>query len=215
MSRSHEISYTCPYCGKEYEMTVYDAVNVREDGDLRDRCVSGEIFQQSCPHCHREFLVQNDLLYCDPDHRFVIWVSPSPVPAAVSQTVAAPLARQGYTLRRCATVREFAEKVQILEDGVSDVMAELAKYDSFIEFVDNKKGSPEDVTSVDYVRCENDVMKINVRTQDRGMAFLIPLSMLEEEIAASSEDFAVDPQEFAWVSSEWILSMFQKSAGRA
>lgn len=215
MSRSHETEYRCPYCGREFEMTVYDAVNVREDRDLRDRCVSGEIFQQSCPHCHREFLVQNNLLYSDPDHRFVIWVSSAPVPGAVADAVAAPLVKKGYTLRRCATVREFAEKIQILEDGVNDIMAELAKYDSFIEFLDNKKGKAEDVTSVDYQRCENEVMKINVRTHDRGMAFLIPLSMLEEEIAASSESFTVDPAEFALVNSDWILSLFQKSAGKA
>ena len=84
-----------------------------------------------------------------------------------------------------------------------------------MEFVDNKKGKPEEVTSVDYERYENDVMKINVRTADRGMAFIIPVSMLEEEITSSNMDYTVDPEEFSLINSDWLLSLFQKSAGVA
>ena len=215
MSRSHDVKYVCPYCGKEFEITVYDAVNADEDEDLRDRCMSGEIFRQTCPHCHKEFLVQNELLYTDPYHKFVIFVSQKPVPKAVSEMAGGPLVKRGYKLRRCSTVKEFTEKIAVFEDGADDIQVELAKYDSFIEFVDNKKGTAQDVTSVDYERCENGVMKINVRTHDRGMAFLIPLTMLEEEIDASAEDLKVDPTEFALVNSEWILSLFRKAEGQA
>lgn len=215
MSRSHDVKYVCPYCGKAFEITVYDAVNAEIDKDLRDRCLSGEIFQQTCPHCRKEFLVQNELLYTDPYHKFVIFVSQQPVPKAVSAMVGGPLVKKGYKLRRCSTVKEFTEKIAVLEDEVDDIQVELAKYDSFIEFVDNKKGTAQDITSVDYERCENGVMKINVRTHDRGMAFLIPLTMLEEEIDASSESFKVDSEEFALVNSTWILSLFQKPQGQA
>jgi len=75
-------------------------------------------------------------------------------------------------------VQEFAEKIQIFEDGVDDIMVELAKYDSFIEYIDNKKGTAKDVTDIEYQHTENDVMKINVRADDKGMSFLIPISVL-------------------------------------
>lgn len=215
MSVSHEVSYTCPYCGKHFEITVYDSISAEADKDLRDRCLSGEVFQQLCPHCNKEFLVQNDLLYVDPYHKFVLFVSDKEVPEAVKKAVAGPLVKQGYKLRRCATVREFTEKISIFEDGADDVLVELARYDSFIEFVDNKKGKPEEVTSVDYERYENDVMKINVRTADKGMAFIIPVSMLEEEIASSNMDFTIDPDAFSLVNSDWLMSLFKESAGVA
>ena len=57
MSVSHDVTYTCPYCGKTFEISVYDSINAETDKDLRDRCLSGEVFQQLCPHCNKEFLV--------------------------------------------------------------------------------------------------------------------------------------------------------------
>jgi hypothetical protein len=128
---------------------------------------------------------------------------------------ARPLVQQGYTLRRCATLKEFTEKIQIFEDGVSDVAVELAKYDSFIEFIDNRKGNPEDVTSVEYQSTNDGVMKINIRTDDKGMAFLIPLAMLEEEIEAEKDIYEVHDEDFPLVNSDWMISLFSEVSGEA
>ena len=215
MTASKTIKYICPYCKQEFEMDIYDSVNVKEDRDLRDRCVSGEIFQHECTNCHKEYLVQNDLLYTDPEHKFVIWVSKEPVKGVDLSSFVKQLDKAGYTLRRCATVKEFVEKIQILEDGVNDIAVELAKYDCFIEFVDNKKGNPADVTSIDYQRTENDVMKIIVKTDDKGMAFLIPVSMLEEELEQNPDLFKVENTSFPLVDGEWMRSLFEKPMGQA
>lgn len=215
MSKNHDVKYKCPYCGYVFDMTVYDAVNVQQDPDLRDRCVYGEIFQQECPHCHKQFLVQNDLLYEDPIHKFAIWVCAHDFGKMDIRAFTKPLVQKGYVLRRCATVKEFAEKIQILEDGVNDVMVELAKYDCFIEFVDNKKGKPEDITSIEYQRTENDVMHINVKTGDKGMAFMIPTAMLEEEMNQKPERYKVDDSEMPLVNADWMVSLFMSPAGRA
>ena len=68
MSETREIEYTCPYCGKQFNMTIHDSINVSQDPDLRDLCVSGDVFTHSCPHCHKSFMVLNPLLYMDPEH---------------------------------------------------------------------------------------------------------------------------------------------------
>lgn len=215
MIQSHEVNYKCPYCGKEFTITVYDAVNVKDDIDARDRCVDGEVFQQTCPHCGKQFLVQNQLTYIDPDHKFVLFVSQQPVEGFDVRKTTEPLVKQGYTLRRCSTVAEFTEKIQVLEDGVDDVLVELAKYDSYIEFVDNNKDQKDDVTAVEYQRCENGVMKINVKTDDKGMAFIIPVSMLEEERDQHKDLYAVDNAVFPCVNSGWMVSLFEEPAGQA
>ncbi len=214
MSNSADVTYRCPYCGKEFEITVYPSVNAKEDPDLRDRCLSGDIFRHSCPHCKTDFMVQNDLVYSDPDHRFILWVS-SRDPGTRLTAMAAPLVKAGYKLRRCSTVAEMIEKIQIFEDGADDVCVELAKYDSFIEFMENKKGNPEDVTAVEYQRTENDVMKINIRTDDKGMAFLIPVAMIEEAIEENKERYEVDDTQFPLINMDWIISLFTESAGEA
>ena len=98
---------------------------------------------------------------------------------------------------------------------MDDIAVELAKYDCFIEFVDNKKGNPADVTSIDYQRTENDVMKIIVKTDDKGMAFLIPVSMLEEELEQNPDLFKVENTSFPLVDGEWMRSLFEKPMGQA
>lgn len=210
---THDVSYLCPYCGKTFTITITDSINA-SDEDERDRAVSGDVFRHSCPHCKKDFMIQNDLVYSDPNHKFVLWVSEKE-PGEELKQFAVPLVKAGYTLRRCPTIQEFVDKVQILEDGVSDIMAELAKYDSFIEFVDNKKGNPEDITAVEYQRTENGIMKINVRTDDKGMAFIIPVAMLEEEMNQNPEEYKVEDEQFPVVNSEWLLSLYQKPDGVA
>jgi predicted RNA-binding Zn-ribbon protein involved in translation (DUF1610 family) len=215
MFKSHEVNYKCPYCGKEFAITVYDAVNVKDDIDMRDRCVMGEVFRQTCPNCGRQFMVQNQLTYIDPDHKFVLFVSQQPVEGFDLKKMTEPLVKQGYTLRRCSTVAEFTEKIQVLEDGVDDVLVELAKYDSYIEFVENKKGEADEVTAVEYQKCENGVMKVNVKTEDKGMAFIIPVSMLEEERDQHKDLYHVDNETFPCVNGQWMASLFEEPEGQA
>lgn len=213
MSKSEEIKYTCPYCGKEFEIEIYHSVNINEDPDLRERCLSGDIFQHFCPHCHKDFMIQNPLLYEDPEHKFVLWVSGNDVGDLSS--LSKPLIEKGYTLRRCSTVKEFVEKIQIFEDGVDDIAVELAKYDSFIDFLESRKGNPQDVTSIDYVYTKDDVMKIDIKMDDRGMSFLIPLSGLKEELESNKELFEVDDSTFPCINNEWMISLFMKPEGQA
>lgn len=212
---NHEVEYKCPYCGETFTITVYDSINVKDDQDMRDRSVMGEVFQQTCPHCGKQFMVQNELTYIDPDHKFILFVSSKPVTGFDVRKVTEPLIRQGYTLRRCETVAEFTEKIQILEDGVDDVLAELAKYDSYIEFCDNNKDQAKDVTAVEYQKCENGVMKINVKTDDKGMAFIIPISILEEERDQHKDLYHVDNETFPCVNSQWMVSLFEVPDGKA
>lgn len=207
MSKSREIQYTCPYCGKEFQTTIYESINVKEDVDLKDNCMSGDIFKHLCPHCHTDFMIQNPLVYMDYDLKFMLWVSTEDVPDQVVQ-LAKPLHEKGYKLRRCETIQQFTEKLQIFEDHMDDIVVELGKYDSFIEYIDNRQGNPEEVTSIEYQYTKDDVMKINVRCDDKGLSFLIPIAGLEEEIRAQSDRYAVDNARFPLVDSNWIIQLF-------
>lgn len=214
MAQVRTMNYTCPYCGREFEIEVYDYVHAQEEPELRERAISGDLFQHTCPHCHTSFLIQSPLIYVDRGHRFLLWLNNADAGMDLKKFTE-PLNKAGYTLRRCTTVAEFSEKIQILEDGVDDRMVELCKYDCFIEFIDNKKGKAEDITSIEYQKTENEVMKINVRTGDKGMAFLIPLSMLQEEMEQNSERYEVENENLPVVNTAWITSIFSEVAGKA
>jgi len=214
MSASHDLQYQCPYCGEEFTITVYDTVTSAKDPDLKERVLSGDLFQHTCPHCHKEFMIQNQMLYSDADRKFVLWLSQNDVGANLTE-FAEPLIKQGYRLRRCATIQEFIEKIEIFEDGMDDVVVELAKYDSFIEFIDNKKGKAEDVTSVEYERTNDDLMKIVVRTGDKGMSFLIPVNMIQEELKTEEDLYTINDADFPLINRDWIISLFKESDGQA
>ena len=209
---SREIMYKCPYCGKEFETTIYDAVNSREDADEVDRCKSGDIFKHLCPHCHTDFMIMNPFVYTNPDDRFIIFVSENEVPESLYK-LSKSFDEAGYKLRRCRTIQEFTEKLQVFEDGIDDVLVELAKYDSFIEFIDNRKGNAEDITSIEYQNTKDDVMKINVRCDDKGMSFLIPLAGLEEVINSQKDFFYVDNKTFPLINSDWIINLYKSVEG--
>ncbi|MBR2066889.1 MAG: CpXC domain-containing protein [Solobacterium sp.] len=207
MMEIKDIEYTCPYCGKTFETRLYEAVNASEDVDLAELSRSGDIFKHLCPHCHTDFMIQNHFVYHDPSRKFMIVLSNEDVPYAMRE-YAKPMVEKGYRLRHCKTVRDFTEKVQIFEDGIDDVLVELAKYDSFIEFIDNRKGNAEEVTSIEYQSTKDDVMKINVRTDDKGLSFLIPVAGLEEVVSSQQDRFQLDEASFPCVDSAWIISLY-------
>lgn len=212
MSQTRSVKYTCPYCSKEIDVTVYDSVNVSQDPDLKDRAMSGDLFHVNCPHCFKEFMVQYVMLYIDMDKKFIIWLNDDPTGTELMAENVRPFIEAGFRIRRCETISEFVEKLQIFEDGLDDVMVELARYDCFIEFVNNKKGNVEDITSIEYQTCENEVMKINVRTGDKGMAFMIPISFMEEEMKGHGDFYSVDNSVFPAVNAKWMGEKFEELA---
>ena len=212
MSIPREIVYKCPYCGKEFEVSIYDSVNTRIDVDEVDKCKSGDIFKKLCPHCHTDFMLMNPFVYTDPDNKFVLYLSDDEIPESIHE-IAEPLDKAGYKLRRCRTITEFTEKIQIFEDGIDDILVELAKYDSFIEFIDNRKGNAEDVSSIEYQHTKDDVMKINIRCDDKGLSFLIPMAGLEEVVSTQKDFFYVDNKTFPLINSDWIINLYQNVEG--
>ena len=59
MSKQRKITYKCEFCGKPFDTTVYDSVNVDLDPELREKILNGSLFMHECPHCHKK----NALLY--------------------------------------------------------------------------------------------------------------------------------------------------------
>ena len=209
-----DIQYTCPYCNKEFTTVIYDNVNVKDDSDMRDMVVSGDTFRHVCPHCHTHFMIQNPMVYSDPDHKFVLWLS-TEEPNKEIHELSQPLLEKDFTLRRCASIQELVEKIEIFEDGLDDVAIELAKYDAFIDYYTRYENENPVVTSVEYQNTQNGTCKINVRAEDKGLSFFIPYDALEEEIRAESERFEIDNKEFPLINREWMISIFEEPEGIA
>lgn len=208
MSSKTERKFKCMKCQKVYDIETYDSISVATDPDLKEKCLSGEIFQYECPHCHETYMLSYPCLYIDAEKKFLLWLSDEDYLKEVSVlSVNKELNDKGFTLRRCLDIKSFIEKLQILDDGLDDRAVELAKYDSYIDYINNRKGT--DVEGIYYHGFENDILKINIKNDDRGLTVMIPYTALLEEMEGHRDLFELDNMSFPVVDAKWIIQIFE------
>lgn len=205
MSKKTLRNYVCPKCGKTYQITTYDSINADIDEDMLDRVKSADIFQMECPHCHETYIVSYPCLYHNAQKRFMIWLT-TDVPA--QDPIYKQLVDKGYILRRCKDLESFLEKITLLEEGIDDRAVEYAKYDTFVDYIQNR-GKAEDVTGVYFKELDGDILRMNLRLDDRGMTIQIPYDGLLAEMEDHTDLFAVDDVAFPVVDAAWIIQIFE------
>ena len=57
MSKTSLRKFRCMKCQEVYDIKTYDSVNVTKDPDIKERCLSGDIFHFECPHCHESYML--------------------------------------------------------------------------------------------------------------------------------------------------------------
>ena len=78
MSRSNHYNISCPSCGQQQEVDLYEAVNVAADPQLKDALMKNLLNRVECPDCGATFRVDMPLLYSDPRHNMLIhWMPES------------------------------------------------------------------------------------------------------------------------------------------
>ena len=66
----------CPYCKHPNEAEVWSSINVREDPELKDILIGGELNMTTCSSCREVFYVDHFLLYHDPESELMAFVYP-------------------------------------------------------------------------------------------------------------------------------------------
>ena len=76
MSKERKITWQCEHCKKEFEVNIFDSVNVSLDPELREKVLTGNIFMHKCPHCNNNNIIQHPILYHDMKNKFMIQLGP-------------------------------------------------------------------------------------------------------------------------------------------
>ena len=63
IKRTHHIS--CPFCGHEFSVELYDSIRADQDPADRAELLAGRVNRVECPSCHKSFRVDKPLLYQD------------------------------------------------------------------------------------------------------------------------------------------------------
>lgn len=129
--------FTCPECGEETMIDVYEMIDVTLEPELYDRVREGSMFDVTCPACGVTTQVVYPTVYYDRDNKQVITLIPAESETAESEDESKsapretqegkPLPAEEYTVRVVRSYNELMEKLSIFDAGLDDHAAELCK----------------------------------------------------------------------------------------
>ncbi|MCX7818818.1 MAG: CpXC domain-containing protein [Kiritimatiellae bacterium] len=137
MSSSRQHSIRCPRCRDEFEVELWDAVNLVDRPSARDEVLQNRLNVVKCPTCELSFRVDKPLLYLDPGRGFGIWWAPEGVrdPERVAKEfrlLESQIEQHtgGLPLRLLLVHerRELVERIFIAEAGLDERLVEYVKY---------------------------------------------------------------------------------------
>lgn len=76
MSLLNEKEIPCTFCKFPNSVDVWSVVNVKEDPELKDLLLGGELNMGECSSCKKIFYAESFLLYHDPDSELLAFVYP-------------------------------------------------------------------------------------------------------------------------------------------
>lgn len=116
-------TFTCPQCGEDGSLQVWNSLNVDLQPEVRQKVEDLSMFEWICPNCGKTSLVLHPCLYHDMSNEFMVWFAPD----NEVQNGANFAQLDRYTLRTTHTPNEFREKINLLERGLDDRAMELVK----------------------------------------------------------------------------------------
>lgn len=132
---------TCPFCSEDGEMNVWKSVNVSLRPELKEIVGSREIFTYICSHCQAKITVAYDLLYHDPQEKYMIYLLPGGGEHSFENIV---LRRNeelsGYRLREVSDINSLLEKIMLFDDGLDDRCIEICKLYLSEQYAAQNKG---------------------------------------------------------------------------
>jgi len=76
MSSFNELDITCEECGEEFKGTVWTAVHAKQDPELKEVLLGGELNLVMCPKCSHVAYQDHFVLYQDPAAELVAYIYP-------------------------------------------------------------------------------------------------------------------------------------------
>lgn len=84
MTRSIKREIQC-HCGKCFEATLYESVNVKLNPELKRELLDGRLNVVICPACGQQRRLEIPLLYHDMERRIAIWIFPEDMKGQVAE----------------------------------------------------------------------------------------------------------------------------------
>ncbi len=203
MSVNSKQNVKCPSCGELSEVTVWNAVTVKDSPDLKADLLAGKINIFRCGSCGYTALMPTHLLYHDEDKKLLISFTPCEDRlrrkiyddvVATSKESGALEKFEGYNLRFVTEYNELLEKILIFDADLNDKAIEVIKL--MILSQDLEKA---DVRVCRFGKLENDALEfmIHDRKENQVYTSAVPKDSYDT-VYRQLRESGVKPYSFGW-----------------
>ena len=130
MSEIKKQKIVCPYCKKEFEIKIWEKLEMPYDELQKERVMKNTFFRTRCRGCEMLLPVIYDMEYNDLERKYLIWIVPKLLDGEkvrimkfnkrIETDNTLKLAQGGYRYRLVRTDNELREKVLIFDEGLDD-----------------------------------------------------------------------------------------------
>lgn len=121
------IALVCPECNEKFNAYIYTSINVQLDKEMKNKVLSGKLFDMECTHCHAKFHIPYPVLYHDMEKKLLIQFTEEKDLEPVKTILKNANVGEDYTVRIVDNERDWIEKILISDSGLDDRIMELYK----------------------------------------------------------------------------------------
>lgn len=187
MSQYRSFQLNCS-CGHEFEATLWDAIDVAEERDLKQKLVSGHINQICCEKCKKRSYVEKDLVYHDMDQKLWIQMFPKadrPKWSELEDDHKEALKNNSlirrYNFRLTFGRDELLEKIRIFDNQLDDRIIELLKLKIVEQDENLKQMTDPEITFLEYISEKGELhFKLTSHEKNIFQTLVVPFEHYEE-----------------------------------
>lgn len=208
----------CPECGHEQKITICQAVNVTTDPELREKVLSGEIFQFTCAQCGYRGFAGHPFVYEDKETNggFLIYLEPDCTDRVVGiegGDLADQVIYRERPMRLVVDLNSLKEKVYIFEAGLDDRVVELFKMLTMTKmYGDDPEEVPDELlfTQLDDAEDGERIILFAAFRESRYLGVLeLPYSLYQTCLVAGEHIWDMPVTECAVIDQDWIIGQLR------
>ena len=116
----NKIELVCPECNEKFNVDIFTSINVQMDKDMKNRVLSGKLFDMECAHCHSKFHIPYPVLYHDMEKKLLIQFTEEKELQPIKKILDHANVGEDYTVRIVDNERDWIEKILISDSGYDD-----------------------------------------------------------------------------------------------
>ncbi len=200
MSRERIEKITCPECGQEHKITIWDSLNGDLDPEAKAQLLNGTLFRFQCTKCGHQSNLQYSILYHDMrNNAMVYFVHPD----AVDETIESlsewdeklDIKMDDYRKRVVCDQNALREKAIIFDNGLDDRVVEIIK---LMYLANAQDQHPDNEVSAIYLMVNDDELSLQFFAE-QPMVAPVPREFYDkvarefsDRIEAAGNSFLVD-----------------------